>query len=625
MAESPFKINIVEPSGNNSGEKLSHREQEPHCSVTQSQLNDSNIEYELTNWNKQINNSLNKIMESVNQNQNNRSLSPITDTSEEEESGSLVYKGETYIENVERLPDGTSQLLLRIDENPDLIDSSNPNKARGRYKYRLKRVPLPENWSDQQMAETSLFNDSTIDLNENFIEDIDPELMALAERQDMAKTGLGGFIRRISNLEDIKEETETYSSSSLKSSSIAGAKRKESSKSKHFKVDSNNRSFDSCETMGDIVRSLTLSESESESEINVGNESSVTKVTRAKQRKINLEKTVIIEENYVIEPKSELVSRIPKRISSDKNSKSESSISSVHQNEIRITTNESGKNKPKTKEKIAIKQKTQPNTTKVSCDEKLSEKFKPEESIQYEYEHVIEDRSQHNTPEPDNKKNIQIENVQLKKTKSKTSENFETSKESGMDSVKTTTTQRTVLITETHEDKIVETIDNEKNSQEFSYSQKRDRDAKLTNLKNNLAQLAERLNPILVQEDEKLHSAISAKQQPVQSLDESKLYVLNNTESISDKDLSSAAPSFNSYENIVEYYKLQPNQYKSNKVNEQNTDQSKLQEVGLNRFETGELKPNETVSFDQLASYSRGFTTKVSDELKSNDKNRFTV
>ncbi|RNA20283.1 hypothetical protein BpHYR1_031899 [Brachionus plicatilis] len=615
LTESPFKIDIAE-SSDKSEVKLCHTAADPRQLITDQQLNDSNIEYELSNWNQQINNSLNKIMESANQSQNKRSLSPITDTSEEE-SDSLVYRGETYIENVERLPDGTSHLLLRLDDNSDLIDSSNPNKARGRYKYRLKRIPLPESWNSQQVAEsvaTNQFNDTAIDLGDNFAEDFDPELMALAERQDMARTGPGGFMRRISNLEDIKEETETYSSSSQKSSSVAlGTKRKESSKSKHFKVDCNDRSFDSCETLGDVVRSLTLSETESEGEVNVGNESSVTKITREKQKKMNLEKTVIIEENCVIEPKSALVSKIPKPIGSENNSTSHATKSSLD-NELKITTNEWGKNKPKSKEKIALRQKMEPGGVGgkvVLTDDKLSEKFKPEESIQYEYEHVIEDRSQHNTPEPDDKKNVKMENVQLKKTQSETKEKCKRTDECGSDSLRTTTTQKTVLITETQEDTIVETIENEKSTQEFSYTQKRGRDGKLSNLKNNLAQLAERLNPILVQQDESLHAA-THKKKPTQ-IDDHKLYVLG-TESGSDKDLSSAPPSFSSYENIVEYYKLQPSQLSQNGPVEQNGT-ILLEPVDLDQFQTGEqFKPDESVSYHELASFSRAMGSRVTTE-----------
>ncbi|CAF0722221.1 unnamed protein product, partial [Brachionus calyciflorus] len=646
LVESPFKINIFESvdllsnirSKNNSNQDEDLLLLDTNHLVTDDQiLNDSNIEYELRNWNQQINNSLNKIMESATQ-QSKRPLSPITDTSEEESSDSLIYRGETYIENVERLPDGTSHLLLRIEDSPDLIDPTNPNKARGRYKYRLKRIPLPESWSNQQGPETvdtSLQNDNSMDLSsENFAEDFDPELIAISEKNDYVKPLPSSMLRRFSNLEDIKEETETYSSSSQKSSS--GNKRKESSKSKHFKIDSNDRSFDSCETMGDVVRSLTLSETESESEINVANENLVSKITREKQKKINLEKTVIIEENYVIEQKPEFHSKIPRRekVSTtrekfeknlfDSEEKSKSSLD----NEIKITTKEYGRNKPKKTEKIIVKQGL--------GDEKLSEKLKPEESIQYEYEQVIEDRSPHQTPEPDNKKNIQIENTQTKKTEYETKEKFQTRDNVSPNSVKTILTEKTVLITETEEDKIVETIENEKNIDEFSYSQKRGRQGKISsNLKNNLAQLAERLNPVFVDSDsEPLHSVTvrkkishSLSQEPSNfnlklDQEQSKTYVLNSR---SEKDLSSSTPSSSSNnDNFIEYYKLQPNQLNNEIQFDNDGPKISYEPVDLNCFQTGEqFKSDETVSLNDLASFSKGLTSRVDESnkiIKSDDE-----
>ena len=56
-----------------------------------------------------------------------------------------IYRGETFIENVERLPDGSSHLLLRIEDDSELIDSKNLNKAKGKYKYRFKRIGLLNN------------------------------------------------------------------------------------------------------------------------------------------------------------------------------------------------------------------------------------------------------------------------------------------------------------------------------------------------------------------------------------------------------------------------------------------------------------------------------------------------
>ncbi len=46
--------------------------------------NSGRIDYELNNWNQQLNNSLNKIMEASNIQPPKRVLTPITDTSEEE-------------------------------------------------------------------------------------------------------------------------------------------------------------------------------------------------------------------------------------------------------------------------------------------------------------------------------------------------------------------------------------------------------------------------------------------------------------------------------------------------------------------------------------------------------------
>ena len=55
------------------------------CLLSQKEFNDlPSLEYELNNWNNQLNNSLNKIMDSPNIKPVKRALTPITDTSEEE-------------------------------------------------------------------------------------------------------------------------------------------------------------------------------------------------------------------------------------------------------------------------------------------------------------------------------------------------------------------------------------------------------------------------------------------------------------------------------------------------------------------------------------------------------------
>jgi len=66
---------------------------------------------------------------------NNRILTPITDTSEENSDDNMderiVYRGETFIEDYQRMPDGSAHLLLHIDDT-ECIDLSN---IKGKYKY----------------------------------------------------------------------------------------------------------------------------------------------------------------------------------------------------------------------------------------------------------------------------------------------------------------------------------------------------------------------------------------------------------------------------------------------------------------------------------------------------------
>lgn len=58
-----------------------------------------------------------------------------------------VLKGEAYIEDVEKLNDGSSHLLLHLDgNNSQRINSKDPNKLKGKYKYRLKRISPLGNW-----------------------------------------------------------------------------------------------------------------------------------------------------------------------------------------------------------------------------------------------------------------------------------------------------------------------------------------------------------------------------------------------------------------------------------------------------------------------------------------------
>lgn len=189
-----------------------------------------------------------------------------------------MYRGETFIENVERLPDGTSHLLLRIDDDNELIDSKNPNKARGRYKYRFKRVTVAKNLENSENNKQSDESDT--------------------EQEVVESLNKG--------LADIREESASYRSdkSITNSKTSIGSIRKEASKSKHFIVDEAasfiedpNRSFESDDLSGMIVRSVDVSEddydddddndddTDTEDEINVANENFVTKMTKEKEKK----------------------------------------------------------------------------------------------------------------------------------------------------------------------------------------------------------------------------------------------------------------------------------------------------------------------------------------------------
>jgi hypothetical protein len=56
-------------------------------------------------------------------------------------------RGETYIENFERLPNGSGHLLLHIDnKKKNELLGDDPDKIKGKYKYRLKRIGPLGDW-----------------------------------------------------------------------------------------------------------------------------------------------------------------------------------------------------------------------------------------------------------------------------------------------------------------------------------------------------------------------------------------------------------------------------------------------------------------------------------------------
>lgn len=262
--------------------------------------------------------------------------------------------------------------------------------------------------------------------------------------------------------------------------------------------------------------------------INVANENLITKLTKEKQKKINQEKTVVIEESYVIRPrkstddelKSKVLSPIAASDDNDEDSEPEDSnllekeekTKTQIENVTKIVNEKSGTDKPVHKEEFTQRQVIEPTfasseSVKELGDEKLIEKFKPEETIQYEYEQVIEqpdhsrDESDPDTSTLSDKNNLKIEKTSKKTTKHETKEKFEKVESVSPESVKTITTDMTTYITEEEEDKITEILENTKEVQEFSYAQLKNKQGSSKELNTNLSDMVESLRPNIVDED----------------------------------------------------------------------------------------------------------------------------
>ena len=423
-----------------------------------------------------------------------------------------IYRGETYIENVERLPDGSSHLLLRIEDDNELIDSKNPHKTRGKYKYRFKRIGHFGEWSQTQGIKIDPINENRNDENSNTEGESDMSEKGKEIVQSALQTAIETVQDGPSKSEKTQEVEETASKADdsakynddLSQPSVT-EKRKlfESSKKQKQKqiqpAEDNQKSADNIPKGNKVLdrvkqlnqssgsakpststdntsnnskskkekkkekqqdqaevdmlpnENVTQVESENDDEeINVTNENIVTKLTKANQKKINQEKTVVIEEKYVIKPRT---SELNAENSSNKkdDDTDDQSISSqdsnlvgkdektktVIDNVTKITTEKSGKNKRKETEEMVKREHIEPRDVRAGSvkelgDDKLTEKFKPEESIQYEYEQVIEQPDAHlanseanKGGKKVNKNKTKIENTTKQTTKQETKEKFE--------------------------------------------------------------------------------------------------------------------------------------------------------------------------------------------------------
>jgi hypothetical protein len=494
-----------------------------------------------------------------------------------------VFRGETFIENVERLADGSSHLLLRIDEDNDLVDAKNPNKTKGKYKYRFKRVnanlqelpaaapvdttaaqseppPLTPTYKAKKASTTPTGSSRASNRNvpdENDQEEIvDGKNSKTAKSassrkkstaspdneedsdKNSAKTGAKSKSKRqpsggaddadqndepgrsstaVSRANKTKpvvggddETTADAGSSVFEDPQRPGRKSSKSKPSGQQEPESEQRIDErpkkkaaggggpGSRNQMEIVESDQDATSQDgvddvdddDDEINVTNESYVTRVVKDKEKNINQEKTVIIDEKFETVPDDidDATDGHQEVIDNDEIGlvEKEENTKSFIDNETRVTTRETGKNKPSKTEVVTKREHIEPQShTAVKYmlgDEKFIEKFKPEETFEYEYEQVIEQprrgskaESEEAEPEPDEASTIKVENTQRRTTQHETREKFEKVEKPTAETKKLTTTDLTTLITEEEVDKITETIENSKDSEAFSYEQLKER------------------------------------------------------------------------------------------------------------------------------------------------------
>lgn len=512
-----------------------------------------------------------------------------------------IFKGETYIEDVQRLPDGSSHLLLRIEDDKELIDVNDPNKTRGKYKYRFKKLGSL-NDHDKNRFKSSIQNDT------NIKSDSDSDL---SERsKEVVKSVIDNAYKRLneereSDLDKLNKALEAIDNKNIKNTQIVenpeefklSDKRKlfenaaaALSKDNHKKK--KDSSFSSSPTnstngsykVSDLVKQMNKKEDEKnplnknkksnknkpninssksdeaddddddDDEINVANEEHVIKLTKEKEKKINQEKTVVIEESYVITYKKPTNNdqdafEIDSIVNEDEMKKSgaDEKVNTLLGQSITKLSKEKYKDDNK-KENERIVHVNQIKQSSYSPDFSLTaEKFKPEESFQYEYEEVIEqpDNSSHSkssTGSKNDKDKIRYENTAKKTTKTQKKERFEKVDDLENDRIKKTTIDMTTYLTQDEESKISETIENSKNMQEFSYQNLRDKQNSDT---------VNKLNNDLVSHEYADSKDISAEANMIRV----KSTILEST--------------FDSNENIADYYKLQPTK-KDSDINESN-------------------------------------------------------
>jgi hypothetical protein len=270
-----------------------------------------------------------------------------------------VYRGETIIENVERLPDGTSHLLLRIDDDNDLIvDAKNPNKIKGKYKYRFKRIgvvssnsnevaamALPKKTQTQTTMNIGTNIHASSDSNvKNKIPDNASVDQALDQDTSLSSSSSSSSLANENKMPSFNEKRKLFENKaalSLNEPSTTTAPNVAPNVSKSNKVLDLIKQLNQSSSVVSTSKSNKLNdddgcdeanendskeerdeyEQEENDEYNVANENTVTKVTKAKQKRVKQETTVVIEEKYVINDENEEVAKPSKAENQNQNQK----------------------------------------------------------------------------------------------------------------------------------------------------------------------------------------------------------------------------------------------------------------------------------------------------------------
>ena len=269
-----------------------------------------------------------------------------------------VYRGETIIENVERLPDGTSHLLLRIDDDNDLIvDAKNPNKIKGKYKYRFKRIGVVSSNSNEVAAmalpkktqtQTAMNVDSNLHasldsnvknkvLDKARVDEVLDQDTSLSSSSSSSSLGNENKMPTFSEKRKLFENKAALSlnePSNVTTANVAPnvaksnkvldlIKQLNQSSSIASTSKSNKQNEDGCDEYENEndPKEEHDDEQEENDEYNVANENTVTKVTKAKQKRVKQETTVVIEEKYVINDENEEVAKPSKAENQNQNQK----------------------------------------------------------------------------------------------------------------------------------------------------------------------------------------------------------------------------------------------------------------------------------------------------------------